>query len=143
MLPTRARLHRILPRSYQSPDCNLCDRASTPETMKHALGSCPANLGLPARLLELLRIYQPGAKHIQLLTLDLGLDSSLELPITWTICSLLFSIWRQRTEGRVSLAKTRAELEAKCRLLREGRVSSLLNAYTQTYILLCSLFSKP
>ena len=76
-----------------------------------------------------------------MLTLDLELDSSLELPITWTICSLLFSIWRQRTEGRVILAKTRAELEAKCRILREGTVSSLLNSYTQTNYLLRRLLS--
>ena len=80
---------------------------------------------------------------VQLLTLDLGLDSSLELPMTWNICSLLFSIWKQRTEGQVSLAKTRAELEAKCWLLREGKVSSLLNAYTQADNLLQTLFSEP
>ena len=107
------------------------------------MGSCTANLGLPGRLLRLLQHYQPGAVQRQVLTLDLEIDKNLELPMTWTIGSLLFSIWRQRSEGRISLAKTRAELEAKCRLLREGKVRALANAFTLTNQLLISLFDDP
>ena len=104
-----------------SPDCTLCGLAATPETIEHAIGGCPANLGLPDCLLELLWTHQPGAEQVQLPTLDLNLDLILELPMPWIISSLLSSLWRQRTEGQVRLAKTRAELEAKCRLLREGK----------------------
>ena len=93
-------------------------------------------MGLPSRLLRILQVYQPGAEQRHMLTLDLVLDSSLELPMTWVLGSLLFSICRQRTEGRVNLAKTRAELEAKCRFLREGKVSSLTNAFTLTDLIL-------
>ena len=75
------------------------------------------------------------------MTLDLELDANLEIPMSWTIGSLLFSIWRQRSEGRISLARTRAELEAKCRLLREGKVRALANAITLTDQLLTSLFN--
>ena len=125
ILPTRARLHKILPLPYASPDYHLCGPDSTPvpKTLQHALGDCAANQGLPSNLLRLLQIYQPGAEQCQLMTLDLELDPELELPMTWTVGSLLFSLWRHRTESRVNLAKTRSELEAKCRLLREGRSS--------------------
>ena len=90
------------------------------------MGSCTANLGLPDRLLRLLQLYQPGARQRQILTLDLELDANLELPMTWT-----------------SLARTIAELEAKCRLLREGKVRALANAFTLTDQLLTILFNDP
>ena len=62
--------------------------------------------------------------------------------MTWVIGSLLLSIWRQRSEGRVNLAKTRAELEAKCRILREGKVRSLTNAYALTAPIVQDLFRE-
>ena len=130
----------MMPRTNPSPNCLLCGPNLVPETIDHALGPCEANQGLPVRLLELLRLYQPGAEQYQLLALDIGLDPSLELPITWTICTLLFSIWRQRGEGGVTMARTRAELEANCRLLREGKVSALTNAFTSTNNILGQMF---
>ena len=140
ILPTRARLNRMMPLTNPSPNCLLCGPAIVPETHQHALGPCEANQGLPDRLLRLLQIYQPGAEQQQLLTLDLSLDPSQELPITRTICSLLFSIWRQKGKGQVTMASTRSELEAKCRLLREGKVTPLKNAFTQTNSILGELF---
>ena len=140
-----SKLNRIDPRDNPSPNCQLCstDGGAVPETLDHSMGSCTANLGLPDRLLRLLQLYQPGARQRQILTLDLELDANLELPMTWTIGSLLFSIWRQRCEGRISLARTRAELEARCRLLREGKVRALANAFTLTDQLLTILFNDP
>ena len=129
-----------MPLTNPSSNCLLCGPGLVPETIDHALGPCEANQGLPARLLELLRLHQQGAEQRQFLTLDIGLDPSLELPITWTICSLLFSIWRQRGEGRINMARTRAELEDKCRLLREGKVSSQTNTFTMTNSILGEMF---
>ena len=79
---------------YTSPDCQLCggDAATPHETLQHAMFDCQANLGLPGRLLKVLQVYQPGAVQRHVLTLDLSLDTSLELPMTWMIGSLLFSI---------------------------------------------------
>ena len=85
ILPTRARLHRILPRVEMLLFCNICNMLDTPETIEHALGSCPANLGLPARLLENLRVFQPGAVPSQMLTLDFEIEPTLEFPMTWTV----------------------------------------------------------
>ena len=82
ILPTRSRLNKMMPRTNPSPNCLLCGPNLAPETIDHALGPCEANQGLPARLLGLLQLYQPGAEQQQLLTLDLGPNPSLELPIT-------------------------------------------------------------
>ena len=99
------------------------------------------SLGLPAKLLRTLQGYQPGAEQKSVLTLDLELEPSLELPFTWVIGSLLLSIWTQRENRRVDLARTRAELEAKCRLLRECKVKTWANAFTLTEAILDQLFN--
>ena len=109
--------------------------------MDHALFTCEANQGLPAKLLTTLQGYQPGAEQRNVLTLDLEVEPSIELPFTWVIGSLLLSIWTQRESRRVDLARTRAELEAKCRLLRECKVKTWANAYTLTESILSQMFS--
>ena len=94
IIPLRARLNRILPMSYLSPDCQLCKTigGGTPETLTHALLTCVANQDLPARLLRTLQRYQPGAQQDCILSLDLLLEPSLELPFVWLIGSLLYSV---------------------------------------------------
>ena len=91
--------------------------------------------------LQVLRVYQPGASQRTVLTLDLELDLSLELPMTWAIGTLLFSIFTQREEGRVSVARTCADLESSCRLLREGKVRGLENTFTLSQIIVNDIFS--
>ena len=95
--------------TYQTPDCLLCGAppARYPETLEHALFTCTANMGLP-------RGFQPGAEQRHMMTLDLDLDPSVELPMTWVIGSLLFSLWRQREGLVVNKARTTADLEARC-----------------------------
>ena len=144
IIPTRSRLFRILPLAYTSPNCLLCETpgGGTPETVLHALLCCEANLDLPERLLRTLRRYQPGAELRCLLTLDLDLEPSLELPFTWLVGTFLSSIWSQRESRRVDLRHTRAELEAKCRLLRECKVKTWANAHIQTEALIGQVFSN-
>jgi hypothetical protein len=144
ILPCRERVHRILPRTTASPACRLCGQEPgeepAAESMHHALVTCPANRGLPALLLALLRSYIPGLKDEQLLSFDLTLEGSMELPLVWLSGSLLCSLWQQRQQGRVCAAKTRAELEARCRLLREGKRPSIRNAFTLAEIALRAMF---
>ena len=115
--PTSDTLHRFFPRQYASADCQLCpqDQPSVVETLYHALGDC----GLLERLLQVIRVHQPGATLRTVLTLDLELNLSLELPMTWAVGTLLLSISTQRETGRVSIPRTRADLESSCRLLGE------------------------
>ena len=141
LIPTRACLNRILPLTHPSPSCQLCEEGPQ-ETTLHALLSCMANHDLPARLLRTLRRYQPGAELSNLLTLDLEVEPTLELPFTWLVGSLLASIWKQREARRVDPVNTRAELEARCRLLRECRVKTWANASVLTEELVSQLFEN-
>ena len=132
-----------MPLSYPTPAFTLCgmEGERLPETLAHSLTECEANQGLPALLLALLQVYQPGANFIQVLTLNLELDPSMEMPMTWIIGSLFESIWQQRESGRVNMTKTRRELEAKCCILREGKSGALQNAFTLTQSAITLMFS--
>ena len=132
-----------LPNTYNNPSCQLCgtEGQRVPETILHSLGTCEGNKGLPARLLALLQLHHDGTTLPQVLTLHIPIDPSAELALVWLISSTLLSIWKQRREGRVIAARTRAELEASCRLLREGKVIEISNAYTQVNTMIQSMFS--
>ena len=143
IIPTHSRLHRFQPRLYPSPTCTLCNRAQDPveETLEHALGDCGANLGIPERLLQVLQLHQPGATPATVMTLDLVLETSLELPMTWLIGTVLQSLSSQREEGRVTLARTRADVESRCRIgLEASTAGALKNAFTLANILTRDLF---
>ena len=145
ILPTKKRLHHLHPRSHPSPYCQLCRRGQGEqrevESLHHALLTCPANHNLPQLLLTLLRSYYPTLQVSQVLTLDFDCDGTMELPLTWVVGTLLYSLWQQRVAGRVCPTRTRSDLEARCRLLREGKVSSLQNAFTLSDIALHAMFS--
>ena len=102
IIPTQLRLHRFKPRLYPTPSGQLCNQGQRPieETLEHALGECEANLGLPGRLPQVLQAHQPGA--CTEVTLDLELEPSLELPMTWVIGTVLHSIVSQHEEERVT-----------------------------------------
>ena len=141
--PTRSRLCRILPLAYQDPSCQLC---GTPEnrhleSLDHALFTCEANMGLPAQLLAALQRYQPGATLNTVLTLDLEVETILELPLVWTISSVLFSIWSQREKGRVDRVRTRAQVEASCRMLKDCKAKPWESASTVTAEILALIFN--
>jgi hypothetical protein len=144
VLPSRARVHRILPRTTPSPHCLLCGQGTgeqpEAETLQHALLDCPGNKGVPERLLSLLRGYRPGLQGEQMLTLDIDVTDSMELPLVWLVGTTLFSIWKQREKGAVSAALTRSELEARCRLLRDGAGPTLINFTVLTEIALRAMF---
>ena len=138
ILPCRARVSKFKP--HVSPECQLCD-ANTPETLEHAFFSCTGNQSVPLKLMSLLRTYEPGIEVHQVLKLDLNLDNPLELPLVWLVASLLQLLWQQRQEGKVCPVKTRAELEARCRLLRSGKGALQQNASTLASIALAAMYA--
>ena len=67
----------------------------------------------------------PGVSTSKVLTLDLGVESTDELPAIWLISHFLPSIWSSRSEKkRIRLFTIRADLEARASLLRESRFKS-------------------
>ena len=140
ILPTRERLHRILPRIYLTNFCPLCSQADHElrEDAVHALMDCEANQGSPAVLMALLRTYQPGITTSQVLALDIEVDPAMELLLIWIIATSLFLIWTQRQEGAISNAKFMAELKARCKFLEQ---SNNKNALTMTSLALKKMLS--
>ena len=140
ILPCKERVSRILPNA--APECQLCNNSTerVPETLEHALLCCEGNNGIPNTLLTLFRSYVPDMTARQLLTLDLNLDSCMELPLVWILAVTLSNIWDQRKEGRVCPVRTRADLEARCRLLREGKGTGLQNAFTLASIAIQAMY---
>ena len=100
ILPTRERLHRILPKIYLTNLCPLCNQEDRElrEDAGHALMDCKANLGSPALLMALLRTYQPDITTAQVLALDIEVDPAMELPLIWINATSLVLIWTQRQE---------------------------------------------
>ena len=135
LLPCKARLAKIIPNN--NPGCGLCGAS---ETLEHALLTCPGNQGVPGQLVSLVRNYSPGVRDTQVLTLDFEMDDTMELALVWLIGSFFLCLWEQRQETRVCPHKIRAELEAKCRLLREGKGISLQNAFTFAGIAISEMF---
>ena len=88
-----------------------------------------------------MRSYSPDVRDDQLLTLDFYMDDTMELALVWLIGSLFLCLWEQRQETRVCPHKIRAELEAKCRLLREGKGASLQNAFALAGITISEMFN--
>ena len=136
LLPCKARLARIIPNN--NPGCSFCE---APETLEHALLTCPGNRGAPGQLVAMVRSYSPGLSDSQVLNLDFEVDDTMELSIVWLVGSFFLCLWEQRQETRVCPHKIRAELEAKCRLLREGKGISLQNAFALAGIAISEMFS--
>ena len=135
ILPCKARLAKILPKN--NPGCELC---GAPETLQHALLDCPGNQGVSQQLINLVRTYSPGLRKEQVLSLDFDIEDTMELAMVWLVGSFFLSLWTNRQEARVCPFKIRAELEAKCRLFREGKGISLQNAFTLAGIAISEMF---
>ena len=143
ILPCKARISRIIPKV--TPECQLCnlsaDALKVSESLEHAIFICEGNKGVPELLIKLLKLYIPSVEHLQVLTLDLELEEPMELPLIWIVATVLFLLWQQRQDGKVCPVKIRAELEARCRLLREGKGAFMQNCSVLAEIAIHSMFS--
>ena len=107
-------------------------------------GACAPSMsskpgGAPAAITHL-RTYSPDLRDKQVLTLDFELDDYLELALIWLAGNFFLSLWTQRQAGTVCPFKIRAELEAKCRLLREGKGAAIQNALALASIVLSAMY---
>ena len=119
-LPTQQRLHRMKIKNVLDPNCTLC-RLGVPDTLSHALISCPSNTEVSSWLTKVLHQYIPGLLPSQIVLLDLGgLQESLQHPLVWLIAQVLSITWSNRREKKKPLLfQTRAKLEAGIAILRK------------------------
>ena len=131
ILPTAERVARILPN--QSPICSRC-QVNVPETLEHAFFTCPDSLDSTQVLLTGLRKVIPTLSPANLLTLNFDTNEENHFPLVWSSAVFLSSLWTLRTEKkRVDLVKIRSDMEAKCRLLRESRLTVTSNLLSQIF----------
>ena len=119
LLPTEARLSRILPNT--SANCKYCVEP-IPATLEHCLLLCVKTREVGDWLLGLLREHDNLATPESILKLQFQANTSFEMPLVWIIANTLLYLWGARSNGRLaSLISTRANLESKIALLRETR----------------------
>ena len=100
--------------------CNqevLCDEV-------HALVLCPFNNGTSIWILNCLRNLFPHLQPSQLICLDFKFGPTAEhiFPATWLVAQSLHMVWKSRVHRKqITVATTRAKLEAGIMLLRKSR----------------------
>ena len=122
-LPTQERVARTKPTANSKCKTQGCQGVDE-ENLSHAMVFCPANDRVGLKLLECLRVIQPGLQVEAVLRLELQLqvDEDLELPAVWLIATVLRTLWNLRQSStKVKLYLVRAQLEAEINLLRETR----------------------
>ena len=122
LLPTEARLSRILPNSS-----DLCQFCPTPITadLPHCLFSCVTTREVGHWLLFLVRLHDPSATAAKLVRLEFYSEDSSEMPIMWILAHTLLYMWDVRASGKIAnLDITRPTLESKLSLLQETRFTN-------------------
>ena len=120
LLVTKEWIHHLAPAA--SPLCSHCSNAN--EDLLHALINCDYNQDAGNKVLSTVQQYSPNISGPALLRLELtDLPEDAEFPVTYFASSILMFIWEKRmSKARISLYDIRANLEAKCLLLRKTRL---------------------
>ena len=119
ILPTEARLARILPN--QNQNCKYCPTPTTADLL-HCFFYCVRTTLVGKWLLSWMLKQDPSVSAASLLKLEFQVEESREMPVVWLIAQTLLYMWGVRTNGNaVELSKTRSVLESKINLLRETR----------------------
>ena len=124
LLPTQERSHRVLSNTVK---CTLCTQEVLCDQL-HALVHCPFNNGIGYWIIRCLRKILPSIQPAQLMTFNLGLESSHDnaLPAAWLTIKALNQVWQARVNKKTStITATRAGLEASIMLLRKTRYQKL------------------
>ena len=90
--------------------CNITGKRVS-ETLEHSQFSCTGNKETPVLLIKVLKSYDLEVTPSKVLTLDVNLESHMEIPLVGIIATTLSTIWTQRQKGSVCAAKTRAQLK--------------------------------
>ena len=125
LLPTASRVHRVNPSS--SPTCRHCPVGSpeAEEDQEHALLLCGRNQGVGGMLLTILTRHVGPMSHQDVLHLNFQCPSSMELPVTWLILSLLSSVWERRKLGKMNKNEVFSDIRARMDLWRKSEKANI------------------
>ena len=113
LLPTRQRLHRF--GKAPSPCCLHCPDQQ--DTLVHIF-TCTDNTEVMTPVLRCLEIYLDNTSMEDLVILNIRTSEAMELPLVWTLSTVLMLVWDCKMAGRKpSWEDVRAELVARAALL--------------------------
>ena len=119
ILPTEARLGRILPN--QSQNCKFCSTPAKADLL-HCFFYCEKTKLVGRWLLSWMSKQDSGVSAAGLLKLEFQVEESREMPVVWLIAQTLLYMWGVRANGNtVDLNTTRSVLEGRINLLRDTR----------------------
>ena len=119
-------------RNAPSSACTNCN-PPYPDSLSHALISCPNNQEVAHWLLQILQPHVQTISPDRLVLLDIGqVQDDLQLPVVWILAEVLGNIWSCRKEKKKpQLFQTRASLEAGIEILRKTSFSDVANKIEQ------------
>ena len=127
ILPTRDRLHKILP-TVQSATCISCDLDQI-GNIRHSLVICSASRDAFNWMMTGLKKFSIDLTIEKVLLLDIQPRSHLpfnNLPLLWFTAEVLRRIWNNCRDGKKSrLYLIRSELEAEVNLVRQSKYSDM------------------
>ena len=117
LLPTKDRLARI--GRVNSAACLHCP--DTPDSTTHLL-KCITRSQVSAPFVACLRTYVPNISTDDIVSLNIPVQESLELPVYWLISSCLGYIWQERVQGKQAVVQVcKAILSSNLAVLRSTK----------------------
>ena len=118
LLPSRERVHRIMPANTGECWCNTGEL----ETYMHAFFECSKNSDAAEAMLRLARVYDTQLTAEKALQLLVDADEVFLLPTITVLATGLMAIWENRLQKRVTnLFMMRTELECAVSIRRRSR----------------------
>ena len=129
LLVTKSRLHDLNP--AVSNICPLCTNA--PEDLAHALITCSFNNNVGNKIVEVVKTEIPDISIQEILRLELtDMPEDMVFPTIFVLTFTLKYIWEKRMNKiRISSHETRANLEARCIILRKTRYEMTIPKITR------------
>ena len=117
LLPTRDRLERI--GKVNSSDCPYCP--GTTDNTSHLL-ECSKSSQVAVPLLSCIRFYVPSVAIGDIVILNIPVQESLQLPLSWLISFCLEYIWKERVLGKQAMVEIcRANLNSNLAVLKSTK----------------------
>ena len=125
LLPTRDRLHRILP-TVANATCQECDEQ---DSLRHALTECRATRPVFDWMANALAQFDSSLTADRMLLLNIEPDNILpygHLPLVWFIAEVWRGVWKLRRDNKqCHLFRIRAEIESEINTVRRSRYKDM------------------
>ena len=109
--------------------CNITGKRLS-GTLEHSQFSSTGIKETPVLLIKVLKSYDLEVTPSKVLTLDVNLESHMEIPLMWIIATTLSTKQKAKAKRQRMRGQNTSTAQARCRMLREGNSTTLQNAAT-------------